>query len=473
MAIASLITIQEIKQTLSDTFNIADAAWFASLEKTAHSKNITTADWNAVVLKVSANMGSIESLHQALLDAMHNLDTRATNVYTKVMQHADELDTHGTAISKNLSDISKAQSDIRALNTRTSNMRTELQNAQQDLDVAESDIDTLQNDVIVHSSNISDNSTAIAEAQKMLPSRLTLELDPSTYILKAKLHCKGGTVLASSDIDLPLEHVVMDVTYDDITDALVVTLNNGNNVRIPIHDILEDFTNDLKKTFLKDYVTDVELANEVTAAVDKIGVLIADNRSIVVKNAKAQVNGIFPVNSSDFTAISGTAEPVRLFLGTKEAYDNLAPIDKYNTLGIFTDDGVLTDLNTALAELNKLLTGESVAYYSKQLEPTLYVNNTYDNGYVLVGYSPTLYLFQIPYDGIYECTFALNCSPPNGQVPVDTDFKVAVSMPTRSGITVESWMRRSSKGGVTYWYVVKDASGNIMPNTRILYKRIM
>lgn len=68
---------------------------------------------------------------------------------------------------------------------------------------------------------------------------LELTIDPSTYIVTLKLISKDGTVLSTGSIDLPLESVVVGGSYDAETKSIVLTLNNGQTISIPVADLID------------------------------------------------------------------------------------------------------------------------------------------------------------------------------------------------------------------------------------------
>ena len=68
---------------------------------------------------------------------------------------------------------------------------------------------------------------------------LELAIDNSTFVLTAKLKNGRGEVLGEvQTVDLPLESVVVDGSYDNELKTLVLTLQNGNSVSIPISDLI-------------------------------------------------------------------------------------------------------------------------------------------------------------------------------------------------------------------------------------------
>lgn len=68
---------------------------------------------------------------------------------------------------------------------------------------------------------------------------LELTIDPSTYIVTLKLISKDGTVLSTGSIDLPLESVVVGGSYDAEKKSIVLTLNNGQTISIPVADLID------------------------------------------------------------------------------------------------------------------------------------------------------------------------------------------------------------------------------------------
>lgn len=56
-----------------------------------------------------------------------------------------------------------------------------------------------------------------------------------TFLLKAL----DGSILSSYTIDLPLESVVVNGTYDEVNKSIVLTLKNGNKIVIPIENVID------------------------------------------------------------------------------------------------------------------------------------------------------------------------------------------------------------------------------------------
>ena len=65
-----------------------------------------------------------------------------------------------------------------------------------------------------------------------------LVMDSSSYTIKAILKSGTATIAESSEIDLPLETLIANLTYSN--GNIVVTLKNGTTTSIPITDVIED-----------------------------------------------------------------------------------------------------------------------------------------------------------------------------------------------------------------------------------------
>ena len=63
---------------------------------------------------------------------------------------------------------------------------------------------------------------------------IELTVDPTTYVLTAKLKDANGNVLATQTVDLPLESVVVGGSYDAQTQSIILTLQNGSTITIPV-----------------------------------------------------------------------------------------------------------------------------------------------------------------------------------------------------------------------------------------------
>ena len=101
-------------------------------------------------------------------------------------------------------------------------------------------------------------------------NKLDLTIDSTTYIMTLKLKDKDDNVLSTGSVDLPIESMIINVTYNNDNEKLTFTLQNGSVIDVPLDSLISGLVNETDlKTILKDYAktTDVptkvsELAND-------------------------------------------------------------------------------------------------------------------------------------------------------------------------------------------------------------------
>ncbi len=69
--------------------------------------------------------------------------------------------------------------------------------------------------------------------------RLNLELNTTTYVITPKLYDIDGNLISTGDsVDLPMESVVVNGSYDSTNKKIVLTLKNGNTIDVPVSDLI-------------------------------------------------------------------------------------------------------------------------------------------------------------------------------------------------------------------------------------------
>ena len=69
-------------------------------------------------------------------------------------------------------------------------------------------------------------------------SKLELSIDTSTYVMTLKLTNSSGTVLDTKTVDLPLETMVVNASYDSTNKKIVLTLKNGETTSFSVADLV-------------------------------------------------------------------------------------------------------------------------------------------------------------------------------------------------------------------------------------------
>ena len=101
---------------------------------------------------------------------------------------------------------------------------------------------------------------------------VSLSMNPSTYVLTAQLKDQNGSNLgAASTIDLPLESVVVSGTYNSETKEIVLTLQSGATIEIPVSDLVAGLQSEITSDNMldADLVDDSTSTNKFVTASDK------------------------------------------------------------------------------------------------------------------------------------------------------------------------------------------------------------
>ena len=103
-------------------------------------------------------------------------------------------------------------------------------------------------------------------------NKIVLEIDSSTFKIKAKLYDKNNALISTSnEIDLPLESVVVSGSYDSATKKVILTLQNGSTIEFSVADLISGLqpTIDSSHKLSADLVDDTNTTNKFVTAGDK------------------------------------------------------------------------------------------------------------------------------------------------------------------------------------------------------------
>ncbi len=156
--------------------------------------------------------------------------------------------------------ISAMQTDIQTNTTNISTNATNISNLTTRVGQNETDISNINN-------NLS-NYSLITETG----SQLTLDLNTSNYKIKAILKDKNGnTIYTSNEIDLPLESVVVSGTYDSVNKKIVLTLEGGSTIDIPVGDLVSGLQSEITSSnkLASDLVDDTSSSNKFVTSAEK------------------------------------------------------------------------------------------------------------------------------------------------------------------------------------------------------------
>ena len=102
-------------------------------------------------------------------------------------------------------------------------------------------------------------------------SLIDLEINDTTYVVTLKLKTQDGTVISTDTIDLPLESVVVGGSYDNTNQKIVLTLQNGNTVDIPVGALVSGLQTEITSSnkLASDLVDDSNSGNKFVTTSEK------------------------------------------------------------------------------------------------------------------------------------------------------------------------------------------------------------
>lgn len=76
---------------------------------------------------------------------------------------------------------------------------------------------------------------------------LDLTIDSSTYVITATLKNKSGVELSNKQIDLPLESVVVNGSYDNVNKQVILTLKSGSTIQFSVADLISGLQSEINE----------------------------------------------------------------------------------------------------------------------------------------------------------------------------------------------------------------------------------
>ena len=102
-------------------------------------------------------------------------------------------------------------------------------------------------------------------------SLIDLEINQTTYVVTLKLKNQDGTVISTDTIDLPLENVVVSGSYDETNKKIVLTLQSGDTVDIPVGALISGLQSEITSSnkLASDLVDDSNSGNKFVTISEK------------------------------------------------------------------------------------------------------------------------------------------------------------------------------------------------------------
>lgn len=190
-------------------------------------------------------------------------------------------------------------------------------------------------------------------------NKLDLTIDSKTYIMTLKLKDKDDHVLSTGSVDLPIESMIINVTYDNDNEKLTFTLQNGIVIDVPLDSLISGLVNETDlKSILKDYAKTTDVPTKVSEL---------ENDSNYVKNtdyAAENKVGVIKTNIP-FYATAVTSDGI--------LYATPRTLEQYTTLN---DTGIISKgtLENVIAGKNLETTNNKVNFVNENSTDTQYPN---------------------------------------------------------------------------------------------------
>lgn len=227
--------LQSGTASINFSFNIKR---LSKLEMTSYTTDFTTQTDTVTIYPSDRYVPQIETTDaEQIIKDVQDLEQKIGNIEIDIENKQDKTDSSLNTIDKTVAG---------AINENKGRIDT----LEDDIDMAKSDIEQIENaGYITKDVNNLTNYTLSTK----VGAKLGLSLDLSTYILTISLLNADGNVLDTKTVDLPLEEMIVNITYDEDTKEIVFTLKDGKETRIPVGDLINGLvTQDTAQTISGD-----------------------------------------------------------------------------------------------------------------------------------------------------------------------------------------------------------------------------
>jgi hypothetical protein len=163
-----------------------------------------------------------------------------------------------------------------------------------------SNYDELTGKPQINGVTLAGNKTAaqlgLLDASTKYGAGIALSLDQTTRQLTATLKDQDGNVLAvSQPVTLPEQSAVVDGDFDDTTKEIVLILQNGSEIRIPVGDLVDGLQTEItsENKLAADLVDDSDSTHKFVTASEKTKISNA-----VEKTGDVHLSGVFEPNTN-------------------------------------------------------------------------------------------------------------------------------------------------------------------------------
>ena len=157
---------------------------------------------------------------------------------------------------------------------------------------------------------------------------LSLTINSSTYVVTGQLKDQDGNNIGSAQtIDLPLESVVVSGSYDSTNKKIVLTLQSGSTIDIPVGDLVAGLQTEITSSnkLASDLVDDSEQSNKFATASQLSKLDGLQNITAIGSNLSLTSGTLSATDTtySDFTGADGSSAGTHGLVPAPTASDNV------------------------------------------------------------------------------------------------------------------------------------------------------
>jgi len=182
-------------------------------------------------------------------------------------------------------------------------------------------------------------------------AQIVLNINNADYKLYAELKDRNGNRISiSNTIDLPLETMVVNGEYDESTKEVILTLDNGNEIKFSIADLISGLQSEITSVNMlsSDLVDDNNKVHKFVSTTEKTNwnnKLEQSDLATYVENtdyATTNTGGVIKVNSQGKATSISAGGTLQTEVKTYQEYGNL---DNQAFIGKGTLENVITGKN--------------------------------------------------------------------------------------------------------------------------------
>lgn len=231
----------------------------------------------------------------------------------EITQNANNITSLENVTSTHTTQVGTLQSDV-------NNIKTEQITQNGNIQANTNDISNIKAEQITQNNNIAQNTHDINDINNSLVnyslitetgSQIALNVNSSNYQMTAILKDKNGNVIYTSNvIDLPIESMIVNVTYDSTTKEIVFTLQNGTTLRVSVADLVSGLVStDELNTILANYYTKTEIDTLLSSKANSSDVYTKSEANTLL-NAKVDTTTYTQGQATQDTNIQNNANSI-------------------------------------------------------------------------------------------------------------------------------------------------------------------